>query len=121
MGRTSRDHPLLDGDLQLAETVITRDLRVDELYERAEDSAAELLALQAPVTTDLRVVVAAIHSARDLARMGDLALHLVRAAPPQASPVRSSRRGRGALRRDGSHRVHGRGPARRVGGSTAGR
>ena len=50
---------LLDVDLQLAEAVITGDLRVVQLYARAEDSAAELLALQAPVTTDLRVVVAA--------------------------------------------------------------
>ncbi len=71
---------LLEVDLQLAEEVIAEDIRVDELRDRAEEQAFALLALQAPVATDLRIVVAAIHGAGDIERMGDLALHVARAA-----------------------------------------
>ena len=70
---------LLEVDLQLAEEVIAEDIRVDELRDRAEEQAFALLALQAPVATDLRIVVAAIHGAGDIERMGDLALHVARA------------------------------------------
>lgn len=71
---------LLDVDLHLAEEVITDDIRVDELRDRAEEQAFALLALQAPVATDLRIVVSAIHGAGDIERMGDLALHVAQAA-----------------------------------------
>ncbi|OZM84126.1 phosphate signaling complex protein PhoU [Pseudonocardia sp. MH-G8] len=71
---------LLEADLQLAEEVITEDARVDELRALAEERAFALLALQAPVATDLRIVVSAIHGAGDIERMGDLALHVAQAA-----------------------------------------
>jgi phosphate transport system protein len=67
---------LLNVDLALAEAVISADLRIDELRNQAEEDCFALLALQAPVATDLRVVVAAIHATSDLERMGDLALHV---------------------------------------------
>ena len=71
---------LLNADLSLAEEVISEDLRIDDLRNRAEENSFALLALQAPVATDLRVVVSTIHAAGDLERMGDLALHVARAA-----------------------------------------
>jgi phosphate transport system protein len=71
---------LLNSDLALAEEVIAEDLHIDELRNRTEEDSFALLALQAPVATDLRVVIAAIHAAGDLERMGDLALHVARAA-----------------------------------------
>ncbi|MGQ0573975.1 MAG: phosphate signaling complex protein PhoU [Pseudonocardia sp.] len=71
---------LLEGDLQLAEQVISDDVRIDEIRAAAEEQAFALLALQAPVATDLRVVVSAIHAAGDVERMGDLALHVAQAA-----------------------------------------
>jgi phosphate transport system protein len=71
---------LLEVDLQLAEEVISGDVRVDELRAAAEEKAFALLALQAPVATDLRIVVSAIHGAGDIERMGDLALHVAQAA-----------------------------------------
>jgi phosphate transport system protein len=71
---------LLEGDLQLAERVISDDVSIDELRAVAEEQAFALLALQAPVATDLRVVVSAIHGAGDIERMGDLALHVAQAA-----------------------------------------
>jgi len=71
---------LLESDLQLAEEVITDDVTVDEIRASAEEKAFALLALQAPVATDLRIVVSAIHGAGDIERMGDLALHVAQAA-----------------------------------------
>ncbi|MDT7580064.1 MAG: phosphate transport system protein [Pseudonocardiales bacterium] len=71
---------LLEADLQLAEQVIAEDLRIDDLRTDAEEKAYGLLALQSPVATDLRVVIAAIHGAGDIERMGDLALHVAQAA-----------------------------------------
>jgi phosphate transport system protein len=71
---------LLEGDLDLAEDVISGDIKIDALRSAAEEQAFGLLALQAPVAGDLRSVIAAIHSAGDLERMGDLALHVAKAA-----------------------------------------
>jgi phosphate transport system protein len=71
---------LLETDLQLAEEVISEDIRVDEIRASAEEKAFALLVLQAPVATDLRIVVSAIHGAGDIERMGDLALHVAQAA-----------------------------------------
>lgn len=76
--RTATD-ALLTADLRRAEQVIAGDARIDELRNQAEERSFALLALQAPVATDLRVVVSAIHAAGDLERMGDLALHVARA------------------------------------------
>jgi phosphate transport system protein len=71
---------LLSTDLHLAEQVISDDAGIDELRDAAEQRAFALLALQAPVATDLRIVVSAIHAAADIERMGDLALHVAQAA-----------------------------------------
>ena len=86
---------LLEGDLDLAEEVISGDSKIDALRTQAEEQAFGLLALQAPVAGDLRSILAAIHSAGDLERMGDLALHVAKAArrrhpelvlPPEVAP-----------------------------------
>ena len=71
---------LLEGDLDLAEEVISEDTKIDGLRSQAEEQAFGLLALQAPAAGDLRSVIAAIHSAGDLERMGDLAVHVAKAA-----------------------------------------
>jgi phosphate transport system protein len=71
---------LLEADLGLAEQVIGDDSKVDEARSSCEEHAYALLALQAPVATDLRTVLAAIHAAESLERMGDLALHVAKAA-----------------------------------------
>ncbi|MEU3272453.1 phosphate signaling complex protein PhoU [Saccharomonospora sp. NPDC006951] len=85
---------LLESDLGLAEQVISDDVAVDNARADCEEQAYALLALQAPVATDLRVVVAALHAAESLERMGDLALHVAKAArrrhpdPVLPEPVR---------------------------------
>ncbi len=71
---------LLDADLQLAETVITADETVDSLYREVEERALELMARQAPVATDLRLLVTSLRMVADLERMGDLALHVAKVA-----------------------------------------
>jgi phosphate transport system protein len=71
---------LLDADLALAEQVIGDDAKVDDMRAECEEQAYALLALQAPVATDLRTVLAVIHAAESLERMGDLALHVAKAA-----------------------------------------
>src|SRR3954467_8538512 len=71
---------LLDADLGLAEQVIGDDAKIDDARSSCEEHSYALLALQAPVATDLRTVLAAIHAAESLERMGDLALHVAKAA-----------------------------------------
>ena len=71
---------LLEADLGLAEQVIGDDVKIDDARSSCEEHAYALLALQAPVATDLRTVLAAIHAAESLERMGDLALHVAKAA-----------------------------------------
>jgi phosphate transport system protein len=71
---------LMETDLALAEQVIGDDAKVDDARAASEEEAYALLALQAPVATDLRTVLAVIHAAESLERMGDLALHVAKAA-----------------------------------------
>ncbi|EWC63224.1 Phosphate transport system regulatory protein PhoU [Actinokineospora spheciospongiae] len=67
---------LLESDLALAEQVLAADSDLDERRDRCEEQANTLLALQAPVAGDLRAVLAAIHGAERIERMGDLAAHI---------------------------------------------
>jgi phosphate transport system protein len=78
MGRATT--ALLKTDLALAEQVISDDSVVDAARTAYEEEAYALLALQAPVATDLRTVLAVIHAAESLERMGDLALHVAKTA-----------------------------------------
>ncbi|GAB2996337.1 phosphate signaling complex protein PhoU [Saccharothrix stipae] len=71
---------LLQADLALAEQVIGDDSKIDDVRADIEEQAYALLALQAPVATDLRIVLAVIHAAESVERMGDLALHVAKAA-----------------------------------------
>ncbi|MFE9744592.1 phosphate signaling complex protein PhoU [Saccharothrix saharensis] len=71
---------LLGADLALAEQVIGDDAKIDDVRADIEEQAYALLALQAPVATDLRIVLAVIHAAESVERMGDLALHVAKAA-----------------------------------------
>ena len=71
---------LLDGDLQLAEQVITADEAVDARYREVESRAFDLLARQQPVASDLRVLVTSLRMVADLERMGDNAAHVAKIA-----------------------------------------
>jgi phosphate transport system protein len=69
---------LLTVDRDLAQEVVSRDAIVNEHHERVEERIYELLARQAPVASDLRLLFAALHIAADLERMGDLAKHVAK-------------------------------------------
>lgn len=71
---------LLTADRAAAEAVIARDAEIDSLYAQVESLVSDLLVRQAPVATDLRTVVTALHVAADLERMGDLADHVAKTA-----------------------------------------
>ncbi len=71
---------LLEADLVLAEQVIASDVKLDLMRASAENVALELLALESPVASDLRVVVSAMWIVSDLQRMGQLAIHVAKAA-----------------------------------------
>ncbi len=65
-------------DVALAQTVISRDARLDELQREVERKAIRLIALRQPVATDLRRTVAAMKIATDLERTGDLARNIAK-------------------------------------------
>jgi phosphate transport system protein len=71
---------LLRADRTAAEAVIARDAEIDSIYRQVEERVADLLARQAPVASDLRAVITALHIAADLERMGDLADHVAKTA-----------------------------------------
>jgi phosphate transport system protein len=69
---------LLSVDADQAQRVIERDAVIDSYHERVEEQVYGLLALRAPVASDLRLLFAALHIAADLERMGDLAKHVAK-------------------------------------------
>ncbi len=71
---------LLTADAEIAEQVISGDAEIDAARERIEARSFELLALQQPVATDLRMLVAALRMVADLERMGDLSVHVAKVA-----------------------------------------
>ena len=95
---------LLQADLVLAEQVITNHDELSRMQTQAEEAAFVLLALQAPVAGDLRLVVGSMQNVADAERMGGLAntRRQNRSSPtPRAC---SARRGAWVLRRDGHDR-----------------
>jgi len=71
---------LLDADLRLAEDVIAGDAEVDTITSEVEEKCFDIIALQSPVASDLRVVIGALRIAGSLERMGDLAEHVAKQA-----------------------------------------
>jgi phosphate transport system protein len=71
---------LLTADLAAAVAVMERDAEVDEIYRQVEAKVADTIARQAPVASDLRTVITALHVSADLERMGDLAEHVAKTA-----------------------------------------
>ena len=87
---------LLEVDLAKAESVIAQDEDVDQLNIELEERATQLLALQQPVATDLRIVTGSLRMSSTIERMGDLARHIAKiarmrypesAVPDQVRPI----------------------------------
>jgi phosphate transport system protein len=68
-------------DVELAELVISDDDRVDGRYLEVHQGVLSLLALQAPVAGDLRLVAALLHVIRCVERMGDQCVNIAKVIP----------------------------------------
>ena len=79
-------------DVSIAGQVIETDDRVDDIYLATQARVLNVLALQAPVAGDLRLVSAILHSNMHLERMGDLCVNIAKFIQndhsyPQSSPM----------------------------------
>lgn len=78
---TDASTALWHADLRLAESIISNQSQVTTaLCDDLERRCVRLLALQAPVATDLRVVVVVLGAVSDVVRMGKLARHIAKIA-----------------------------------------
>ena len=68
-------------DVELATFVIADDDRVDGRYLEVHQGILSLLALQAPVATDLRLVAALLHVIKHAERMGDQCVNIAKLIP----------------------------------------
>ena len=79
LGRTleSLEHQ----DIELASLVVQDDDRLDGRYLEVHQGILSLLALQAPVAGDLRIVAALLHVIRSAERMGDQCVNIAKVLP----------------------------------------
>jgi len=68
-------------DIELAAIVIQDDDRIDGRYLEVHQGILSLLALQAPVASDLRVVAALLHVIKHAERMGDQCVNIAKLLP----------------------------------------
>jgi phosphate transport system protein len=68
-------------DVELASMVIADDDRIDGRYLEVHQGVLSLLALQAPVAGDLRVVAALLHVIKHVERMGDQCVNIAKLLP----------------------------------------
>lgn len=64
---------LFERNLQASELIARQDKKIDQFYRQIELDCVNLMALQAPVTQDLRLLSAIMQLVRDLERIGDYA------------------------------------------------
>ncbi|MBG6217968.1 phosphate transport system protein [Arthrobacter sp. CAN_A6] len=74
------DSAFRGADTELAQEVIAADARIDFLQNALDERAIDVLALQGPVASDLRMIVGALRMSASLERMGDLARHIAQLA-----------------------------------------
>jgi phosphate transport system protein len=79
-------------DIELAQLVIADDDRIDGRYLEVHQSVLSLLARQAPVATDLRLIAALLDVIKHLERMGDQCVNICKLLPlagnePPTHPV----------------------------------
>jgi phosphate transport system protein len=68
-------------DVELAGMVIADDDRIDGRYLEVQQGILSLLALQAPVAGDLRIVAALLHAMKNIERMGDQCVNIAKIVP----------------------------------------
>ena len=114
---------LNSGNLNVAEEAIRTDDRIDAMNVSLMERSYELLRREAPVASDLRLIVSVLRVTAELERIGDLALRIAKLAPehelltrvPTAFDILETLAGhavsqyRDALRALGVREVNGRG------------
>ena len=83
---------LQETDIELAQLVIADDDRIDGRYLEVHQSVLSLLARQAPVATDLRLIAALLDVIKHIERMGDQCVNICKLLPlaghePPSHPV----------------------------------
>jgi phosphate transport system protein len=68
-------------DIELAALVVQDDDRIDGRYLEVQQGILSLLALQAPVASDLRLVAALLHVIKHVERMGDQCVNIAKMLP----------------------------------------
>jgi phosphate transport system protein len=68
-------------DIELASMVVADDDRIDGRYLEVHQGILSLLARQAPVAGDLRIVAALLHILRCIERMGDQCVNIAKLVP----------------------------------------
>ena len=68
-------------DVELAQLVIADDDRIDGRYLEVHQALITLLATQAPVATDLRLISALLHVLKNVERMGDQCVNVCKLIP----------------------------------------
>jgi phosphate transport system protein len=68
-------------DVELAELVVADDDRIDGRYLEVHQEILTLLATQAPVATDLRLIAALLHVMKNIERMGDQCVNVAKVIP----------------------------------------
>jgi phosphate transport system protein len=68
-------------DVELAGMVISDDDRIDGRYLEVHQGVLSLLARQAPVAGDLRLVAAVLHIIKNMERMGDQCVNMAKLVP----------------------------------------
>ncbi len=68
-------------DIELSELVIADDDRIDGRYLEVHQEILTLLATQAPVATDLRLISALLHVMKCMERMGDQCVNICKLIP----------------------------------------
>ena len=79
---------VLEMNEDLAHKVIETDKRVDSLEIEIDNAVVDMLALQQPVASDLRFILAALKINNDLERMGDHAVNIAESALTMAKSKR---------------------------------
>jgi phosphate transport system protein len=72
---------LADADERLAQFVIADDARIDGRYLEVHQGVLSLLALQAPVAGDLRLVAALLYVINSIERVGDQCVNIAKLIP----------------------------------------
>ncbi|SHN49409.1 phosphate signaling complex protein PhoU [Erythrobacter sanguineus] len=69
---------LVRGDVELAESVVARDKRIDALETEVDKLAVRIIALRAPMADDLREVIAALKIGGVVERIGDYSKNIAK-------------------------------------------